>query len=334
MNGLQDDSYSYDPVGNITSINHGEAAGTDQNRECFRYVDRQRLTNAWTTTNGGTCTFNAGAALTFGHWYGPTSYASTAYGAGSSVAGTAAFNLVYAYDKIGNIIFQGSPTAQTGGGVMPGAYAYEASGQSSVRPHAVTSAFNWTTFAAYNANGSMTQRAVGAAGSKQCLRWDGENRVTNVSATITTACPTSWTDGDVYRYDSSGQRVSRVTTAGGVTKTTVYLDGLGEITATGSTVPKTKYYTSGGATVALRKDGTVTWLLGDQQGGVAVAVPNSYDGTAANTTGVQRQRYLPYGQRRGTGGTNDNITATEPGFLGQIEDGTGRLLRFATSTTD
>jgi RHS repeat-associated protein len=91
-----------------------------------------------------------------------------------------------------------------------------------------------------------------------------------------------------------------------------------------TTTSITKFYRSGGATVALRRDGTITWLLGDIQGGIAVSVPNG-----PGLTGVQRQRYLPYGQRRGSNlaasgtNSNDNITTTDHGFLGQVEDNTG-----------
>jgi RHS repeat-associated protein len=91
-----------------------------------------------------------------------------------------------------------------------------------------------------------------------------------------------------------------------------------------TTTSVTRFYRAGGATVALRRDGNITWLLGDIQGGIAVSVPNG-----PGLTGVQRQRYLPYGQRRGANlaasgtNSNDNITTTDHGFLGQVEDNTG-----------
>jgi hypothetical protein len=95
-------------------------------------------------------------------------------------------------------------------------------------------------------------------------------------------------------------------------------------TGANTTTSITKFYRSGGATVALRRDGNITWLLGDIQGGIAVSVPNG-----PGLTGVQRQRYLPYGQRRGANlaasgtNSNDQITTTDHGFLGQVEDNTG-----------
>jgi RHS repeat-associated protein len=95
-------------------------------------------------------------------------------------------------------------------------------------------------------------------------------------------------------------------------------------TGANTTTSITKFYRSGGATVALRRDGTITWLLGDIQGGIAVSVPNG-----PGLTGVQWQRYLPYGQRRGSNlaasgtNSNDQITTTDHGFLGQVEDNTG-----------
>jgi RHS repeat-associated protein len=340
VDGLQQDSYGYDNANQITSINHGETGGTDQGVECFRYDQRNRLSHAWTIAAAGTCAFNATGFNNYTSTTGGITTTGTIYGAGSAIASTAPYNKSYAYDPTGNVLYQGSPTSQAGGGIEPGGYTYPAQGATSVLPHAVAA----TTQGAfsYNSNGSMTQRAVASGGNKQCIYWNSENRVESMTATTTAVCPVATTlaagaDGDRYRYDANGQRVSRTTKTGATTKTTIYLDGMAEITLTTSASPsvtnRTKYYTSGGATVATRKDGVVNWLFADIQRGVAVSVPNSYDNTPANLTGLQRQRYLPYGQRRGATagapGANDNITTTDRGFIAQIEDTTG--LNFLTN---
>ena len=334
VDGIQQDTYSYDPANQVTSINHGETGGTDQGTECFRYDQRNRLSNAWTTTVSAACTFNATGFNNYTTTTGAVTKTGTIYGAGAAIASTAPYNKTYAYDPTGNISYQGSPSLQAGGGIEPGGYTYPAQSATSVLPHAVTGTAQGVF--TYNANGSMIQRAVAAGGSKQCLYWNSETRVESMTATTTAACPiattlTAGADGDRYRYNANGQRISRTTKTGATTKSTVYLEGMAEITLTTSAAApvtnRTKYYTSGGATVATRKDGVVSWLFADLQGGVAVSVPNSYDNTAANLTGLQRQRYLPFGQRRGTTagapGANDNITTTERGFLAQIEDSTG-----------
>jgi uncharacterized protein len=67
-------------------------------------------------------------------------------------------------------------SAQQGGSVEPGNIAYPAQGLNSVRPHAPSSSALGTY--TYNANGSMTQRAIEAAtGKRQCLYWNPENRL-------------------------------------------------------------------------------------------------------------------------------------------------------------
>ena len=65
----------------------------------------------------------------------------------------------------------------------------------------------------------------------------------------------------------------------------------------------TRYYTSGGAVVALRTagDSAPTWLMADTQGSAQIAI-QGWSGV------VSRQRYTPYGAHRGG---RDDITATE-----------------------
>ncbi|MEU7854457.1 RHS repeat-associated core domain-containing protein [Nonomuraea sp. NPDC049141] len=55
--------------------------------------------------------------------------------------------------------------------------------------------------------------------------------------------------------------------------------------------------------------GGVTWLLAGQHGSTQLAI-NAATGT------VNRERYLPYGQRRG----GDDLPITDRGLLGKIED--------------
>ena len=88
-------------------------------------------------------------------------------------------------------------------------------------------------------------------------------------------------------------------------------------------VTGTRYYTCGGATVAVRThDGKLALVLGDEQGSVSVTMPVTLnpDGTMASATeadaqAVTRTSYTPYGQLRGA----DNL-ALDRGWLGQVED--------------
>jgi RHS repeat-associated protein len=343
---LQWDRYSYDAVGNVTNIDHIEQdGGTAQNTECFRYDDRQRLTAAWSTNafpsgpgSPAPCVLNQTGFKTMPTPHGTDSQVRTVYGVGSAVGGTDLYGKVYNYDAAGNMTFMGPVgVGQTGGGNDPGSISYPAPG--GVQPHAAigTTGKLGNT---YDANGSMKTRGLDAT-TKQCLFWNAENRLDSISTATTAACTTgaslaAGASGERNRYNADGQRIKRVVVSGTVTTTTLYLDGLAEITTTvtGTTLTGTsisKFYRAGNAAVAMRKDGVITWLLEDAQGGVAVSVPNATDGTVANQTGMQRQRYLPYGQRRGTTpgradtNPNDRITATDHGFLGQVEDGTTGL---------
>jgi hypothetical protein len=186
-----------------------------------------------------------------------------------------------------------SATGQYGGGVEPGSIAYPAQGAGSIQPHAAQSASWWGAYS-YNKNGSMTQRPVDGAGKRQCLYWNAENRLASLSAAATAACSgttlATGADGDRYRYDQNGQRVTRVTKAGNVTTSTLYLDGLSEITKTttgtvapASTgpVPVHQGYSSAanGATGAANL--VLTTPTGAVTGSVLIASVAASDATAA-----------------------------------------------------
>jgi RHS repeat-associated protein len=342
---LQWDRYGYDAVGNVTQIDHIEQdGGTAQQSECFRYDDRQRLTAAWSTNaapsgpaSPAPCVLNQTGFKTMPTPHGTDNQVRTVYGTGNAVSGTDLYGKVYNYDPAGNMTFMGPVVAgQTGGGNDPASISYPAAG--GVQPHAAigTTGKIGNT---YDPNGSMKSRGLDAT-AKQCMFWNAENRLDAISTATTAACPVTLSlpagaNGERYRYDVDGQRIKRTTTNGTVTTTTLYLQGLAEVTTTTTgavtTTSVSKFYRVGGATIGVRKDGAINWLIEDAQGGTAVSVPNTTDNTVANQTGMQRQRYLPYGQRRGTApgradtNPNDRVTSTDHGFLGQTEDATTGL---------
>jgi len=100
------------------------------------------------------------------------------YGANSANA-----SLTYTYDELGNLTFN----------TQVGIYAYPASGASSVRPHAVTTAGSNTY--SYDANGNLT------AGAGRTLSYDLENK----PLTITMAGQTT-----TFVYDGDGGRVKKI----------------------------------------------------------------------------------------------------------------------------
>jgi RHS repeat-associated protein len=84
----------------------------------------------------------------------------------------------------------------------------------------------------------------------------------------------------------------------------------------GPTIAIKRYYMAGSTVIAQREPVSLgfQWLLSDRQGTTSLNVPDQ-NGTA----NITRQLYRPFGQQRG----GDTMTATDHGFLGQIEDATG-----------
>ncbi|MFE7808736.1 RHS repeat-associated core domain-containing protein [Streptomyces sp. NPDC057430] len=227
-------------------------------------------------------------------WTTPISTCSAATRVGwNTPPGPARYRQDFTYDTIGNI------TSRADNGGTATTYGYPASGPTSVRPHAVTSVGGDSY--GYDAAGNMTSRTV--AGAASTYTWDETGQL--VKAIVEGKS----TD---FVYDADGNRLIRRTPDG---DRTAYIAGT-EITADAAgAVSARRYYTSGGATVAIRTpdggDGTVHWLLGDTQGSAHLAVN-------ADTGAVSRQRYLPFGAHRGT---PDALgSTTDRGFLGKTED--------------
>ncbi|WP_203862642.1 RHS repeat domain-containing protein [Plantactinospora mayteni] len=222
--------------------------------------------------------------------------------AGADGLGPDPFKLEYRHDATGNItsVADGSATK---------AYTYPASGANSVRPQAVTSVGADTY--AYNANGAQTLRSVGGATTTSTYDEFGK-----LASSTTAGSTTS------YVNDADGARLIR-RAPGGVT---VYLDGM-ELAFTTS-VSATRFYRLGGELAAMRTSGGVKWLLTDPQDSVQLAIDAGTGTPAAAPTDVAvvgpvaRQRYLPYGAQRG----GDDITATDRGYLGKVEDPVTKLV--------
>ncbi|MFC0863814.1 RHS repeat domain-containing protein, partial [Sphaerimonospora cavernae] len=197
----------------------------------------------------------------------------------------------FAYDGVGNI------TGLTDGG-QTAAYTYPQAGASAVRPNAVASITRptGTDPYSYDGSGQLISREVG--GMSSVFTWNelGELEKATVDGQDTTMV-----------YGADGERLIRRDPNG---KTTLYL-GLMEIEVKGQTITGKRYYiTSDGATVAMRIGGDgVTWLMAGLHGSTQIAVDD-------NTGQVFRQRYLPFGRRRGA----DSLPFTDHGFLGKTED--------------
>jgi RHS repeat-associated protein len=281
---LQNDTYTRDLAGNITSIT--DAVQSPTQAQCFAYDARNRLTQAWTTNPNTTpcssvpsdaaTTWNTGASPYRVKWtHSTTNNLATANTATIS-GGTATWtNRAYAYTDTAH------PNAHTA--ITPSTAATTGS----------------DTFT-YDTAGRMTSRKINT-GATMSLGWDPASNLT--STTVGTAVTR-------YAYDADGQRILKITP----TAVTAYL-GATELTAPlpSGTATGTRHYTQGGSTVATRRGtAALTYLLGDLQGSASLTIGS---GPPASAT-VSRQRYTPYGASRGT----PNQLDLERGWLGQTED--------------
>ncbi|WP_158578653.1 RHS repeat-associated core domain-containing protein [Spongiactinospora rosea] len=243
------------------------------------------------TTDGQSECFAYDGLLRLKTAYTTTAPSCTGTGDGN---GSDPYRQAFTYDKVGNI------TSLTDGG-QNATYAYPAPGASAVRPNAVTSITRpgSTDTYTYDAVGQLTGRNV--AGKAGTFTWDPLGRLTE--ATV---------EGEQTGmvYDASGERLIRREPDGSA----ILYAGPMELRLSGGQVTGKRYYASAdGALIAMRDASGVRWLLSGSHGSTQLSV---HDGTGQ----VSRERYLPFGQRRG----EDDLPFTDRGFLGKVEDaGTG-----------
>ncbi|MFJ3505588.1 polymorphic toxin-type HINT domain-containing protein [Streptomyces sp. NPDC090135] len=275
---VQDTTYTYDPVGNITRIATGYDQGTARttDTQCFTLDALQRITEAWTNT-GTTCATGPSAGV---------------------VGGPDAYWTSYTYDAVGNRKTEvqhktpSGPTADT-----TRTYTAPTTGTHKLPGVTQTGAGPRTETYTYDEAGNTKTRKIGNA-DLQALVWDDEGHLkTTTEVTNTTS----------YLYDTTGQRLVRRDSTG----TTLYLPGGNELhkDKTGK-VTGTRYY--GG--VAMYKAGKLTFLLADHHGTGTTQITN--DATQAVTRrkttifggprGTQPANWI--GDKGFVGGTNDPDT--------------------------
>ncbi|MFE9814837.1 RHS repeat-associated core domain-containing protein [Streptomyces sp. NPDC005773] len=276
---VQNDDYLRDAGGQLTDL-------TDRltsQRQCYTYDELNRLSKAWTSASAAGC----------GGPFSP-----------DLATGTDPYQLDYTYDGIGNLQKVTSTTAAGSTArdyVYPG---YSADQQTytpgAARPHAVAGVKSpaGTDTYAYDNAGQMTSRTVG--GVTTGFVWNELHHLAG----------TTGADAGSYVYDAEGNLLLRRSKDGN----TLYL-GSQEVRKAGSTAARgTRYYAGGTSAVAMRVagtgDGTVTWLMSDQQASTQVAVDVA-------TGAAVRRRYLPFGAQRGSSGLP---AGTDRGFLGKSED--------------
>jgi RHS repeat-associated protein len=255
-----DTSYGYDNAGNVTKISDTVASDT----QCLKYDYAQRLTAAWAQT--------------------ATACPVTPPGA-SGIGGPAPYQQKLTYDTggAGNIT---DSNLITPGTTTDTALTYPAPG--TAQPHAATSATTTingtatTSPSTYTPAGQLHTTGTGA--TAQTLTW-------NTAGKLATASDGSG-DSTAYRYDAAGNLLLRQDN----TTATLYLPGQ-ELSATGSTVTATRYYTHAGQTIAARTPTGLTWLIGDPHGTDTAAIDTTNNNPATNLT---QRHYTPFGAPRGT----------------------------------
>ncbi|MCT9929956.1 hypothetical protein N5079_06945 [Planotetraspora sp. A-T 1434] len=265
----QDDVYSYDTAGALTSIVDKTTivGGTvTPQTECFSYDERRRLASAFTTTQ--TCTAGANG-------FGPDPY-----------------KLAYTYDAAGNIkTITDSGTTRT--------YNYPQSGAAAVRPNAVTSIAgpSGTETYTYDSRGQLASQDVGS--TTTTYEW---NQIGQLAKATTAGNSVEMV------YGADGKRLIRRE----ADKTVLYLGVMELELANGQVTGRRYYQTPDGATVAMRVGGQagVTWLLAGRTGSEELSIDDA-------SGSVSRQKYLPFGGRRGG---RDDLSGTDRGFLGKVED--------------
>ncbi|WP_155358491.1 DNRLRE domain-containing protein [Acrocarpospora macrocephala] len=199
----------------------------------------------------------------------------------------------YSYDAIGNL------STRTHNGQID-TYHYPTSGPGSIRPDAVGSISHsqgGNDSYTYDAAGQLATRMAG--GKAGTFTWNelGELTKATVDGKDTTM---------VYGLD--GGRLLRRDPDG---STTLYLGSM-EIQLSSSGLTGKRYYAGpDGALVAMRTSTQpgVRWMAAAMHGTAQLAIDDT-------TGAVNRERYLPFGQRRGA----DDLPFTDLGFLGKIED--------------
>ncbi|GII91903.1 polymorphic toxin-type HINT domain-containing protein [Sinosporangium siamense] len=228
---------------------------------------------------------------------------AAACGGGADYQGVDPYRESYGYDETGNITSRNASTHP----ILGYSYSYTyPTTPGAARPNAVTqidvfgSGSMHTDTYAYDNAGRLTASTVASTQSTYAWNALGQLESATVAGQSTSMV-----------YDTDGERLIRRDPGG----TTLYLGSM-ELRLASGTVTATRYYNGpDGSTVALRSPGTLKWLASGLHGTTQLAIDDT------PTAAVSRERYLPYGKRRGT----DDLPFTDRGFLGKTEDGSTGL---------
>ncbi|WP_412103894.1 RHS repeat-associated core domain-containing protein [Streptomyces californicus] len=292
---LQDLNYTFDQVGNVTSITDPTTLGGTSSAEtqCFAYDGHRRLTEAW-TPGGQKCSDPRNA---------------------SSLSGPAPYWTSYTYNTGGQ---RTTETAHKAAGDTRTTYCYTKSDQ----PHFLTGTTTKGDCAARERTytpdpaGNTTKRP--GASATQDLVWSEEGKLTELTENGRA------TD---YVYDATGELLIR-NTAGGER---VLYGGATELhLRTDGTTWAQRSYAAGDRTVAMRSNESgankLTYLAGDHHGTSSLAI-------SADSTQTVSKRYMtPFGAERGK--PTGTAWPDDKGFLGKTTDETTGLTHIGAREYD
>ncbi|MEU7041707.1 RHS repeat-associated core domain-containing protein [Streptomyces varsoviensis] len=274
--------YSYDPAGNINRVRDDRDDNQTADIQCYTYDFARRLADAWTVKDD--CSAQPSGAER------PQS------------GGVAPYWHSYTYDAVGNRTTETrhDPSGDASKDVKR-TYTYPEKG--SPVPHAptevgVTGPGARDDSFGYDDAGNTIRRITDHGDQK--ITWDVEGRMAS-----------STTDGktSTFLYNADGERLLRRD----ADAVTLYL-GSEELRLDlkSGKVTGTRYYTAQKSTVVASSDGSVSYLLSDQNGTDELAVD-------AQTLRYTRRDHGPFGTARGPQPTDD-AWPSEHGFVGGTRD--------------
>ncbi|MDD9375113.1 RHS repeat-associated core domain-containing protein [Streptomyces sp. ZAF1911] len=281
---IDDTHYSYDPNGNVTSVNteSGQDAQAVTDTQCFTLDALRQITQAWTVAPSTAQDCAAGASA-------------------DTVGGPDAYWTSFTYGPTGNReteVQHKTPSGPTAD--VTRTYAAPAAGKHALPSVSETGPAGTATESyQYTETGATKSRKIGTA-AEQMLDWDSEGHLakTTQGSVITS-----------YTYDASGSRLTRTDSTG----TTLYLPGGNELKlAKNGTVSATRYY-GDGTTVAMRTsgpNGKLIFLLADHHGTGTTQIDSS-------TQAIVRRKTALFGGPRGTQPTD---WQGDRGFVGGVRD--------------
>ncbi|MER6536625.1 RHS repeat-associated core domain-containing protein [Streptomyces sp900105755] len=290
---VQDTTYTYDDAGNPTKV-ATHADGTDD-VQCYRYDGHDRLTEAWTATDG--CAAAASTAV---------------------LGGPAPYWHSYAYDDLGNRKTDVDHATTAGGSDTSTSYGYPPAG--GTQPHTLSSSTttkgSTTTKNSYSYDSAGNTHTRTLDGKAQTLDWDSEGHLTKVTNADGTSAS--------YLYDADGNRLLSRDDSG----TTLYLgDTELHVTKGATTATGTRYYTWAGQTIAVRTSGGgLQWQVTDAHDTAETAVD-------ATTQTATRRRLDPFGNVRDTQPSSGSWLG-DKGFVSGVVDATTGLTHLGARDYD